>query len=154
MKLPYSVNSNEGKFWQITSFWTIDKENIDKMPFYNNILINHVNIDEYSFDKLSKFVKFVKIFPHQNFMLCGIMQWQYSPSRCKVIMRYFIYHTFIDTFVFLSSLQAHHPWGYCYYIVSEEVSDWLDSMSWVLCLHHSLAVICWSFSTCLSKKHC
>ena len=30
-----------------------------------------MNIDEYNFDELSKFVKFVKIFPRQNFMLYG-----------------------------------------------------------------------------------
>ena len=39
------------------------------MPLSNNILINYMNTDKDNFDELSKFIRFAKIFPHQNFTL-------------------------------------------------------------------------------------
>ena len=43
------------------------------MPQYNDILINnYLKFDEENFDELAKFIKFVKIFPRQNFTLYGI----------------------------------------------------------------------------------
>ena len=56
-----------------------------------------------------------------------IMQWQYSPSRCKVIMWYFSYHTLLIPLISASTSSLG-----ILLLVSEEVSDWLDSMSWVL----------------------
>ena len=65
------------------------------MPLSNNILIKTLkasffrNIDKENFDELSKFVKFVKIFLCQNFMLYGILRmWPNFMCICNPYVPY------------------------------------------------------------------